>query len=296
MPLLDSAVKYTCMVAVGYILALYTVDHSVEHCAKVKVCTRDDNSGESMVRSELASSVQLATTHSSVSEEGHFDFIEIGTSNFETLIEKAPERAKGLSVEGLKMYQDQLPDRTNVIKVNAAISNPSTGAETIKFFYIHPNDITKHRLPAWLIGCNAAGKPQTEAARILANRNLTHLMRVDDVPVLSFEGLARKYNVRTIGFLKIDVEGHEAIILRSMMTACSAQPAMWPRVINFEHKHVKGYDQRDLVSTLATHGYTVVAYTNGEHKDFTLVRVGDGALSEVRATDPSIRGGKAQFT
>lgn len=62
------------------------------------------------------------------------------------------------------------------------------------------------------------------------------------------------------GYLKIDVEGHEAIILRSMMTACSAQPAMWPRVINFEHKHVKGYDQRDLISALATHGYTVRAH------------------------------------
>lgn len=43
-------------------------------------------------------------------------------------------------------------------------------------------------------------------------------------------------------------------------------------------------------------GFQVAAYTNGEHKDFTLVHIGNGPLSEVKATDPSIRGGKAQFT
>ena len=51
------------------------------------------------------------------------DFVEIGTSNFETLIQLASEDSKGLSVEGLKMYQDQLPDKPNVQKVNAAISS-----------------------------------------------------------------------------------------------------------------------------------------------------------------------------
>ena len=51
------------------------------------------------------------------------DFVEIGTSNFETLIQLASEDSKGLSVEGLKMYQDELPDKPGVVKVNAAISS-----------------------------------------------------------------------------------------------------------------------------------------------------------------------------
>jgi hypothetical protein len=81
------------------------------------------------------------------------------------------------------MYQDQLPDKPNVVKVNAAVSDPEPGVDTIKFFYIHPDDIKAHKLQPWLIGCNSAGKPQTEADRILKNRGLEHLMRVDEVPV-----------------------------------------------------------------------------------------------------------------
>ena len=95
----------------------------------------------------------------------------------------------GLSVEGLKMYQDQLPDRPGVIKVNAAISDPQPGETTADFFYIHPNDIKKYHLPPWLKGCNAVGKPQTEASRILTNRNLTRLLQRDIVPVLGIEQL-----------------------------------------------------------------------------------------------------------
>lgn len=83
--------------------------------------------------------------------------------------------------------------------MNAAISDPKPGETTIDFFYIHPDDIKKHNLPAWLVGCNAAGAPQAEAAKILHNRNKTHLMRTDRVPVLSFGQLTDRYNVRSIG-------------------------------------------------------------------------------------------------
>ena len=52
------------------------------------------------------------------------------------------------------------------------------------------------------------GKPQTEAGRILKNRNLTQLMRIDIVPVISFAQLVKEHNADTIGYLKLDVEGY----------------------------------------------------------------------------------------
>ena len=46
----------------------------------------------------------------------------------------------------------------SVVKVNAAISDPQPGETSINFYYIHPDDIVKHNLPRWLVGCNAAGE------------------------------------------------------------------------------------------------------------------------------------------
>jgi len=69
-----------------------------------------------------------------------YDFIEIGTSNFDTLIENSNETTVGISIEPLKVYLDQLPNLTNVIKINCAIS--LTGStDPIDFYYIDPKQI-----------------------------------------------------------------------------------------------------------------------------------------------------------
>jgi hypothetical protein len=50
-----------------------------------------------------------------------YDFVEVGTCCFDTLIEKANDNTIGLSIEHLKTYQDKLPNKPNVVKVNAAL-------------------------------------------------------------------------------------------------------------------------------------------------------------------------------
>jgi hypothetical protein len=42
-----------------------------------------------------------------------YDFIEIGTSNFDTLIQSADDNTKGISVDAVKYYIDVLPDKLN---------------------------------------------------------------------------------------------------------------------------------------------------------------------------------------
>lgn len=52
-----------------------------------------------------------------------YDFIEIGTADFDTLIETADNTVRGLTIEPLNYYLKRLPCRKNIIKINAAISN-----------------------------------------------------------------------------------------------------------------------------------------------------------------------------
>ena len=59
----------------------------------------------------------------------HFDFIEIGTSDFNTLLQKADDSVVGLSVEPLVDYLERLPERARVTKVNAAVSDRSGSME-----------------------------------------------------------------------------------------------------------------------------------------------------------------------
>jgi hypothetical protein len=53
----------------------------------------------------------------------HYDFIEIGTSCFDTLIEKSSDVKVGISIEPIKYYCDKLPNKKNVIKLNKGISD-----------------------------------------------------------------------------------------------------------------------------------------------------------------------------
>ena len=68
------------------------------------------------------------------------DFIEIGTSNFDTLLEKCSENEYGISVEPLKNYLDDLPEKRNVKKINCAVTHGKM-TDFIDMYYIPKNKI-----------------------------------------------------------------------------------------------------------------------------------------------------------
>jgi hypothetical protein len=82
------------------------------------------------------------------------DFLEIGTSDFDTLLQSAPDELIGMSVEPIKKYLDNLPAKANVTKVNAAIKAKNRD-ETCQVYYITDNVIDDHSLPSFLKGCNS---------------------------------------------------------------------------------------------------------------------------------------------
>ena len=109
-----------------------------------------------------------------------YDFIEIGTSDFDTLIESRNNQ-KGISIEPLKYYLDRLPNNPDVIKVNAALSLIKGVAE---IFWVDPSDIENYGLPLWLKGCNSIYKPHPSTLKELQDRNLENLMKSMEIEVL----------------------------------------------------------------------------------------------------------------
>lgn len=158
------------------------------------------------------------------------DFIEIGTSNFKTLIQDSTDNSVGISVEPIAYYLNQLPDKKNVIKENAAISFFNS-TKDIEIFYIPENIILKNKLPKWLKGCNSIGNYHP----IHEQLSLTCYVEKQVVKQITIAMLLEKYNVESIDFLKIDTEGGDCYILNNLMKYLqNKSKLLYPKKITFE--------------------------------------------------------------
>jgi len=156
------------------------------------------------------------------------DFVEIGTSNFNTLLQKAKPGVYGLSVEPVLEYLGQLPSHPTVQKINVAVSN--TDGE-MDLYLIPPNKMGG--LPAWMRGTNSIGHPHPTVVRYLRRHNLSpDLIERRTVPIVSVATLLR--DVTSIGYLKIDTEGHDAVILNAFLDLVATRPSLLPHTIRFE--------------------------------------------------------------
>jgi FkbM family methyltransferase len=162
----------------------------------------------------------------------HFDFIEIGTSDFNTLIQRATDTTVGLSVEPLSDYLNRLPSKKRVKKVNAAVSNRSGHLD----IYYVPDEIRiRNNLPSWMKGTNKIGAPHPTVVKYLAKHGLpANLMHHVKVPVLSVASLFRRYHVGSLDFLKVDTEGHDSVILEAYINLINIHPRLKAKKIQFE--------------------------------------------------------------
>ncbi len=185
-----------------------------------------------------------------------YQFVEIGTSDFDTLIEGAPDDIPGLSIEPLKYYLDRLPTRRGCQKGNFAVSDRD-GEITI--YWVRPEDIEKWGLPGWVRGCNSVGAPHPTVKSLLQNMGLVEELVItkETVAVKSFETLVKDYNIGSIGMLKIDTEGHDVVILRSYLKSCVKNPSLFANTIIFESNCLsKATEVNDIILAFATYGYT----------------------------------------
>jgi len=184
----------------------------------------------------------------------HYDYVEIGTSDFDTLVEIYPEGASGLSIEPIKTYLDRLPDKSGNTKVNAAITDQDC---ELTVYYVKPEDIEANQLPEWIKGCNSVGAPHPSVVRELTARGLMDIYTQETIDGLSFGSLISNCNIGAIDYLKIDTEGHDFVILRNLL-----QTSLRPRKIRFEANSL--YTEAEIVSiidTLQQHDYILVQRT-----------------------------------
>ena len=204
-------------------------------------------------------------------DDSHFDFVEIGTSNFNTLIERANTRMRGLSVEPMVQYL-KLPC-PKCIKENSAVSNERG---TLPLYFVPPHVIHKRGLPGWVGGCSSLANPHAGLLEWYGETRYNELAQVENVTVLTFGDLAAKHGVRAIEYLKIDVEGHDAFVLESMLDHCDRNPSCFPRTIQFESQFNLDLATRAreeaAIGELVRRGYAVTRLSGDEtgHEDVIL--------------------------
>lgn len=188
-----------------------------------------------------------------------YDFVEIGTSNFDTLIENADENTYGISVEPIKYYLDQLPVKKNVKKINKAITDEvNSKNNTMDIYYIPENIINFYNLGFGLRGCNSVN----DFHPLHKKFNLCNLVQKEQVQVMSIKDLFIDNNVSSLKLLKIDTEGHDVIILNGLYKYLmeTSNTELYPKKIIFEsNDNIPSDMVDDIINKFIKLGYTLVS-------------------------------------
>lgn len=212
-----------------------------------------------------------------------YDFIEIGTCFFDTLIEKS-HYERGISIEPIKQYLDYLPNKPNVIKLNAAIVCEEDVDKELLFYYITPEDAHRNNLGNWLLGCNRIGKPhdfhtgyypdpgewhRDETIRNSKEnkRNLLEegLVKSEKVQTFTFAQLVEKYKINSVNVLKIDTEGYDCKILNDVFEYCNKNESFkLPSTITFEcNKHNDQLEVKAILQKIKDLNYKIEFIEDG---------------------------------
>jgi len=173
-------------------------------------------------------------------------FIEIGSSDFDTLIPLAKQGWHGIIVEPIKYYLDRIERVPGVIYENAAIT-PQEGTFQIKRW--DPEFINSQG-QFWMHG---SGNLNLKYNVFEANKKLKDHEIVEDVKGITLDQLLDKHKVSQIDYLKIDTEGYDSLILESYDFRIK------PTVIRAEHVHC-GADR--ITEILESQGYLVYKEPN----------------------------------
>lgn len=145
-----------------------------------------------------------------------YKIVEIGTSDFR--IDSLNEIETCLLIEPVKFYLDRIPDQSNIIKLNVAISDEN-GYTNV--YYSNLDYIIENKLPNWLRGCNSIEHKHPTVIQYCKDNNIIEddLIIKQRIEKITPETLFSMYSIDYIDFLKIDTEGHDTIILESLMNA-----------------------------------------------------------------------------
>lgn len=188
-----------------------------------------------------------------------WDFIEIGTCDFDTEIQKNDNKI-GISVEPLEYYLEKLPTKPGCIKVNSAVSN-YTGK--LRMHYIPEETIRKNYLPLWVKGCNSVNKRHVNVRSILKQHclDINALTVSCEVNCTTLLDLMEQYYTYGLYYLKIDTEGHDLVILDHFLKNVKNNSFL-PHKILFESNNLISVKEKRKVLMLAAEKGYVVEYSS----------------------------------
>lgn len=179
------------------------------------------------------------------------DYIEIGTGDFNSLVEVRDDF--GITIEPLGFYLNKLPNKPNNIKLNVAISEQDGFCD---IFYVDPIDIEKYNLPIWLKGCNSIVKEHQSVLDVLKEKDLIHIYQKNTIETISWDTLIKKFNIHYIDFLKIDTEGFDCKIIHCIL---NSPTNLLPKKIKFETNILTEESEIEkTITLLKLRGYTIV--------------------------------------
>jgi hypothetical protein len=184
-----------------------------------------------------------------------YDFVEIGTSDFETCIQTAGDDTRGLSVEPIKYYLDQLPNPPGVKKLCCAVS-PNNVRSSIDVYYVPADVVEQQNLPHWLRGCNCVGEYHLQHQKL----NVKHLVTIESVPCVPIGEIFEKEQITELDLLKIDTEGNDCVIMLHFAEWLKTQPTSCrPQKINFESNELSDQHQvQQVIQIYKNFGYRVI--------------------------------------
>lgn len=160
----------------------------------------------------------------------NYNFIEIGTCNFDTCIETAGDNDYGISVEPIDFYLDQLPNKPLVKKINCAISKNNI-EEYSEVYFVTEDKLIENNLPIWIKGCSSVGDYHVAHH----NFKITHLVEKKLIKSIPIAKLFIDNQVTGCTLLKLDAEGSDSDILIHLMKFLETQDkSVYPKTIKFE--------------------------------------------------------------
>ena len=171
-------------------------------------------------------------------------FIEVGSCNFDTCEKLIKNGWNGIVIEPVKYYFDSLPKYNNIFYENIAIDICKDYKE---IEYINPEKIDENN--EWLSGISSINKSNGPLNLSKNKINFKNIKKKNIVKTDTLNNICDKYNVMNIDFLKIDTEGHDLIVLKSINLE-----RINVKLIKIEHKHL---DENEIKNYLEEYNYLV---------------------------------------
>lgn len=185
-----------------------------------------------------------------------YDFIEIGTSDFDTEIQKDNPKV-GISIEPIKYYLDRLPNKENCIKLNMAISNYEG---VCLVHYLSEKTIKDYNFPDFVRGCNSINSYHKTIQNLCKQRSLDieKISEEEKIGVTTLFQIMNKLNIHGVYFLKIDTEGHDTAILKKFIEE-NQNNRYLPHVILFESNTLSNkIDVDTIIELFIKKGYDLI--------------------------------------